>query len=247
MRCVYAAYGKPHIVEEGEMEKTVLLVEDNADIVAINREAFELEGYTIYVAYTLEEAWGHIQVECVHLILLDVMLPDGSGVEFCLKLRKAGYTTPILFLTALGEKQNVIEAIRSGGDDYLCKPYDLDELLVRAAALLRRAQWHQPNHSDGIQTYGPLTIDAVAMKAFLHGEDAMLTAREFALLTYLLKRRGEFIRVDELYEAVWQTKAQDAAATIRVHVNRLRTKLCLHESSGVQIDNKYRMGYRIWV
>lgn len=224
------------------MKRTVLLVEDNEDIALINQEAFVSDGFGVYTAHTLAQARALLAEADIRLIVLDILLPDGSGLDFCRALRRESLV-PVLFLTALGEKRQIIDGITAGGDDYLAKPYDLDELVARANALIRRAAWGVeavPRH-----VVGDLMLNMQTMRAFLGGEDARLTYREFLLLAYLLERRGQFVRAEALYANVWGQDAQDQTATVRVHVNRLRGKICLPEYPYLRIESKYGAGYRM--
>ena len=136
---------------------TILLVEDNPHIMKINAEVLSLHGYEVLRAGTAAEAREQLRWHPVNLIVLDIMLPDGNGIELCRELKER-YHIPILFLTALGENQDVVEGLRAGGDDYLPKPYDLEVLIARIEARLR-----SDANSRRYVCYGGLKLDTVSL------------------------------------------------------------------------------------
>lgn len=227
------------------MQQTILLVEDNKSINQINRQAFEMEGYAVVVAQTLSEAKSALAAGPVDLIVLDIMMPDGNGLDFCRELREDS-TIPVLFLTALGDKSKLLEGLRAGGDDYLSKPFMLEELLARAAALLRRAGQYM-TRTAGNTVIGPLRVDTASMKAYINDVDTLLTGKEYALMLVLMENRDRYISAEELYRTVWGFESVgDSAATIRVHINGLRKKLGSTDTNGIEIETGYKQGYRLW-
>ena len=158
---------------------TILLVEDNPHILRINAEVLGLRGYEVLRASTAAEARGHLQWHPVDLIVLDIMLPDANGLDLCRELKKQ-YHVPILFLTALGENQDVVEGLRAGGDDYLSKPYDLEVFVARVEARLR-----ERNDNRRHVSYGCLRLDTVSLTGFVNGQDIQLTQKEFTVLLLL--------------------------------------------------------------
>lgn len=228
------------------MSETVLLVEDNEEIAAINEEAFKMDGFETMKAFTLAQAREILQKKTIDLIVLDIMLPDGSGLDFCAEVRKESQV-PILFLTGLDDKEQIIQGIQVGGDDYLTKPYNLHELVVRATGLIRRSTWaHDGNRK---RVYGGLVLDMRAIRATIHGEDIHLSTREFALLAYLLDYKGQYINEERLCDAVWGGghSESDKVSTVRVYILKLRKKLCGRADITITIENEYKLGYRIWV
>jgi DNA-binding response OmpR family regulator len=199
----------------------ILLVEDNEKIVKANKEALEMEGYEVLTALSLAQARILFDEVKPDVILLDIMLPDGSGIDFCRAIR-AHTEAPILFLTALGEKHQVIEGLRIGGDDYITKPYDLDELVARIEAFLRRrTQARQPWREI---TCGDLLLDILASQAFLGGEDMLLTPKEFALLLVLVQNESKALSPKFLYEEVWHRPAWEETRAVTTNISRLRKK-----------------------
>ena len=158
----------------------ILLVEDNPHIMKINAEVLSLRGYEVLRAATAAEAREQLRWHAVDLIVLDIMLPDGNGVELCREL-KGRYHIPILFLTALGENQDVVEGLRAGGDDYLAKPYDLEVLVARIGARLRGTA-----EGKRYSSYGSLKLDTLSLCGYLEGKDMLLTHKEFSVLLLLV-------------------------------------------------------------
>lgn len=198
----------------------LLMVEDEADVLAINREYFEGKGYEVVPAITLEQARFQLEEHSPDLILLDVMMPDGSGLEFCSELRRKT-NAPVIFLTCRDENESVVRGLLQGGDDYVTKPYDLNVLNARVAAQLRRT---------GVMTAGrielyPLTIDFLSGEADLDGEIISLTQKELQLLGCFALFAGRRLSYDEIYRRAWGGSSPGAARTIAVHVANLRKKL----------------------
>ena len=176
---------------------TILLVEDNLHILKINADEFTDLGHTVLCTESLKRASELLMLYDVDLMILDVMLPDGNGVEFC-RNQLAYHSIPVIFLSALGENADIIEGLKAGGEDYLTKPYDLDILVARADVQLRRTKglrrW---------ESYEGLDLDTIAMAGFQDGEDLLLTRREFGVLLALVKKKKQYISKEELYSTVW--------------------------------------------
>ena len=202
---------------------TILLVEDNPHIMKINAQLLTLRGYQVLQAETAAQAREQLRWHPVDLIVLDILLPDGSGLELCREL-KAQRPIPILFLTALGENQDVVEGLRAGGDDYLAKPYDLEVLVARIEARLRAAE--EVRRYFG---YGGLKLDLLTMTGYVNGKDIQLTQKEFTAL--LLARAAERkISQEELMEALWGPDAHAESRALWTLISRLRKKLNSQES-----------------
>ena len=228
-----------------EDKSVILLVEDNEDIQKANHDFLELNGYTTPTAATLEEAWIIIRSNHIDIIILDIMLPDGSGFQFCEELREVS-DIPVLFLTALGEKNNLIKGLSLGGDDYLVKPYDLYEMLARIEALLRRAKRHNggsPEHRR--LTLGSLTLDFASQRAYIGDTDLLLKTKEFLLLRALAERTGMYATSEELYTLVWSAYKPSDDRALWVHVSGIRKKLAVLGAEGIVIEQKRMAGYRL--
>ncbi|MDM8200736.1 response regulator transcription factor [Allofournierella massiliensis] len=203
---------------------TILLVEDNPHIMKINAQLLTLRGYQVLQAETAAQAREQLRWHPVDLIVLDILLPDGSGLELCREL-KAQRPIPILFLTALGENQDVVEGLRAGGDDYLAKPYDLEVLVARIEARLRAAG--EVRRYFG---YGGLKLDLLTMTGYVNGKDIQLTQKEFTALLLLARAAERKVSQEELMEALWGPDAHAESRALWTLISRLRKKLNSQES-----------------
>ncbi|MDR3295567.1 MAG: response regulator transcription factor [Clostridiales Family XIII bacterium] len=203
--------------------KRILIVEDNERLNRLNCRALTAEGYDVLVARTLEEARGHLEHGEPDVILLDVMLPDGSGFAFCGEIRDK-VTSHILFLTARIEYEEKIEGLKLGGDDYITKPYRLDELLSRVGAALRRREI-DARKQDAPPLYGSLALDMTRRRASVKGADMELSPKEFDLLLFFLKNAGKLLRTEEIYAAVWRQSGAGDPNSLRMAISRLRKKI----------------------
>lgn len=217
------------------MKQTILLIEDNSDIMKINSSALTMRGYRVLEAETLEKSRALLEIERPDLIILDVMMPDGDGLNFCEEVREKS-DLPILILSALNENQDIVNGLMRGGDDYLPKPYDLDVLLARVGALLRRVG----RATETVLTRGTLTLDTVSQRALVNGKDTLLTPKEFAIILCLVRNEGRKIQTEQLYQAAWgQPMAEDTNA-VKINVSRLRKKI---EPTGFTIAFVRGAGY----
>lgn len=203
---------------------TILLVEDNPHIMKINAQLLTLRGYQVLQAETAAQAREQLRWHPVDLIVLDILLPDGSGLELCREL-KAQRPIPILFLTALGENQDVVEGLRAGGDDYLAKPYDLEVLAARIEARLRAAK-----EVRRYCCYGGLKLDLLTTTGYVNGEDIHLTQKEFTALLLLARAAERKVSQEELMEALWGPDARAESRALWTLISRLRKKLNSEES-----------------
>ena len=219
--------------------QTIFLVEDDANLNRINRLALETEGYTVYTALNLAEAREEL-LKCVpDLILLDVKLPDGTGYDFCKELRRQRRyeAIPILFLTSVTDGAGELEGLRSGGNDYLRKPYGIELLRTRVGNLLKLRE----NQSLRDIVLGHLTLKVKTMTAYIHGNDMGLMPKEFTLLLVFAENEGCDMEAGQLYETVWGTGMNDDTRALRFQVSSLRSKLI---GSGYTITAVYSKGYR---
>lgn len=199
--------------------KRILLVEDNEQIMQGNERMLKRRGYEVITALTLSEARIAIQAQMPDLFVLDIMLPDGSGLDFMAELRKYSQT-PILLLTGLTTSEDIVRGLSQGGDDYLAKPYDFGVLLARVEALLRRAE----NIPEKL-VRGRLALDVTANVATLDGVDLLLSQKEFALLLIFVQNEERFISAEYLYEKVWKQAMAGNSNTLKTTINRLREKI----------------------
>lgn len=208
------------------MTARLLLVEDEEHLAFALRFNLEAEGYEVTTAATLAEARGTLETGEPHnLIVLDVMLPDGSGRSFCEQLRRSGDRTPVLMLTAKNTPPDIIAGLEAGADDYLGKPFDLSELLGRITALLRRRQWDRgtPSVSDATTVaFGAATLDRATRRIRTGDNETELTELELRLAEYFVQRPNEIVRREALLEDVWGVSPNSQTRTVDNFVARLR-------------------------
>ena len=222
--------------------KTILMIEDNPDILWLNQRAFVSAGYIVKTAESLEEARSCMNKCLPDVIVLDILLPDGNGLDIIPEIRaKTG--APILMLTSLVDRDDRLAGLRAGGDDYITKPYDIDELVERVAAFLRREEMHRATPAREI-VRGPLKLDVVANRAMLYGEDIGLKPKEFAVLLVLVRNENRDVTAAELYETAWNMRAASDTRTLWPHISKLRRKLSVANDGLFSIESVYGTGYR---
>lgn len=202
----------------------ILLVEDNPHIMKINAEVLSLWGYEVLKAETVAEARRQLQWNSVDLVVLDIMLPDGNGVDFCRELKEHDHV-PILFLTALGDSRDVVEGLRAGGDDYLAKPYDLEVFVARIEARLRGK-----TNANRYVHYGCLRLDTVSLAGYVNDLDIQLTQKEFTVLLLLVQNAENKVSQAELMQAAWGIDSERETRALWTLISRLRKKLHGEES-----------------
>lgn len=214
----------------------LLLVEDSVFLGEAVRDQIAEEGHAVDWMQCLAHAKTSVATTDYNLILLDLMLPDGKGINFLKQLRKSGNTTPVIILTALDQLSDRIEGLNAGADDYLVKPFDLAELSARIAAVARRSSG---NPNPVMQLQG-LEIDLINHTVKRDEALINLTAREWALFEALLQQVGALLSRSQLEDQLYAFGAEIESNTIEVHISRLRKKLG-HEL----IETVRGMGYRL--
>ncbi len=195
----------------------ILLVEDDGALRSALEELLQREGYVVVKAPNAAIALESMGSE-IDLIMLDVTLPDGDGVSLCKKWRGRGVETPILFLTAKDEELDIVRGLDAGGNDYVTKPFRMQELLSRIRALLRR-------NGGGTISRSGIRLDKGKLQASRNGEDLMLTLTEYKILAKLISERGILTRA-ALLDALWDVDSRFVDDnTLSVHVSRLREKV----------------------
>jgi len=219
----------------------ILVVEDDPDILELLRFNLEEEGYRVETAMRALDGLDKLRTRPPGLLILDLMLPDLSGIEVCKRLRAAEATSrvPVLMLTAKGEEIDRVVGFEVGADDYVTKPFSVRELLLRVKALLRRAE-------PGTATTGPLHVGALVLdpeahRAQVDGKELPLTATEFKLLRYFLDHPTRLLTRDQLLEKVWGYAGDIESRTVDAHVRRLRAKL---GDYGDLVETVHGAGYR---
>ncbi|MBE9203368.1 response regulator transcription factor [Synechocystis salina LEGE 06099] len=224
----------------------ILIIDDDpaiSDLVSIN---LEMAGYDVQQAVDgIKGQALAVQLQ-PDLIMLDLMLPKVDGFTVCQRLRRDERTAdiPVLMLTALGQIQDKIQGFDSGADDYLTKPFDVEEMLARVRALLRRTDRipQAAKHSE-ILNQGPLTLVPERFEAIWFGKSIKLTHLEFELLHCLLQRHGQTVSPSDILREVWGYEPDDDIETIRVHIRHLRTKLEPNPRRPRFIKTVYGAGY----
>lgn len=211
----------------------VLLVEDDLRFAGALTAALRRSGYEVDHAPTAAAALAAGRCD---LVLLDLCLPDGDGLEVCRRLREAG-DVAIIMLTARGEERDRVAGLRSGADDYVVKPFGFAELQARVEAVLRRAR----PRLAGVRTVGRLRVDLDAHHAYLDGAPLVLTRKEFQLLALLVAQPEVAVRRERVLAEVWHTSWRGTSRTLDVHMATLRAKI----GDGAQIQTIRGVGYRI--
>ncbi|MCA9348195.1 response regulator transcription factor, partial [Candidatus Saccharibacteria bacterium] len=200
----------------------VLIVEDEPKIAKSLKRGLESETFSVDVVGDGDNALSYGRSSEYDVIIMDWMIPGSmDGPAVCDKLRAEGVTTPILMLTAKAEVDNKVKGLSSGADDYLAKPFAFDELVARLYALLRRPR----NFLGNAMVYDKLSVNSDSKQVFYDGELVDLTAKEFALLEYLLRRKGQVVSKLQLIEHVWSDDDDTLENTVEVYIGYLRSKI----------------------
>ena len=218
------------------MARTILLVEDNAKVMKLNSEALTMRGYRVLEAETLAKGRELFLSEKPDLIVLDIMLPDGNGLELCEQLREGIDRVPILFLSGLKEEDDMTAGFEAGGDDYLPKPYTLKMLFLRIENLFRR----EATLPQTI-TIGNLVLRVDSNRAFINGVDIGLSKDiEFSLMCIFAQNENKLFTSEQLYERAWGQPMGDDTRALRAAIKRMRPKL---SGSGYTITTEHGKGY----
>jgi DNA-binding response OmpR family regulator len=217
----------------------VLLVEDERPLATALRRTLEAEGFSVVVADDGVDGEWHTREEDFDVVVLDVMLPGLSGYDVCRRMRVRGDRTPVLFLTAKNGEFDEADALDIGGDDFMSKPFSTVVLSARLRALTRRA-----TSTDGPPlAVGPLRLDPALQRAWCGDRELHLTARELALLTYLVHRAEHVVSKQEILDHVWDQAFDGGPNVVEVYVGRLRRKL--EPTPDITIGTVRGLGYRL--
>jgi DNA-binding response OmpR family regulator len=219
----------------------MLLVEDDRRIVSFIKRGLEAEGHVVDVAENGRDALALAREAEYALIVLDRMLPLIDGLEVCRTLRREGHKSLVLMLTAKDSLQDKMDGLRGGADDYLTKPFAFDELLVRTEALLRRGRYQEPS---SVLRVGELTLDQETKKVVRGAREIRLTAKEFALLAYLMANAGKVMSRARILNNVWRYGFDPGSKVVDVYVRYLRSKIDA-EGEKPLIHTVRGFGYRI--
>lgn len=219
---------------------TLLIVDDESAITETLEAKFRKEGYTTFTADSAEEAMRLFKRVKPDLVILDIMLPNRSGFDFCRAVRKNNQT-PIIFVSARADEEDRVRGLEMGADDYVVKPFNMSELVARVKAILRRSQGEAP--SEVIER-GDLRIDPRTHEASLAGTLMTLSPKEFALLLFLAKNAGQVFTREALLDRVWGKDAYVTSRTVDVHVRWLRTRIETDPNAPSRIVTVRGVGYK---
>ena len=222
----------------------ILVIEDDTSILVGLTDLLETEGYVVCTAGDGEEALRVYRVEKPTLILLDIMLPEKSGYDVCREIRKTDDVTPILMLTAKGQEVDKVVGLEMGADDYIVKPFGVSELLARIRANLRRSQ-SKPRPKDASPiSFGDVVINPKTYKGTKGDKAFSVSARELALIRFLMDRDGEVVERFTLLDEVWGIRYEGTTRTLDQHIAKLRRKIEDDPSSPRFIQTVHGVGYR---
>lgn len=206
------------------MARNILLIEDEPNVAAFIKKGLEEQNYTVLLSYDGQTGLDLLGQKQIDLVILDIILPDISGIEICQKIRQLGYASlPILMLTALGTTENIVEGLNIGADDYLVKPFKFKELVARLEALGRRG-------NIAVSVMGPLTffdleLDREAKTVIRAQKTIRLTSTEFRLLEYLMLHKNKVLSRMDILENVWDIGFNMGTNVVDVYINYLRNKI----------------------
>ncbi|MCA9601097.1 MAG: response regulator transcription factor [Polyangiales bacterium] len=226
------------------MKRQILVVEDEPDLADLVAYNLEQEGFAVSVATSGATALSMARANCPDLVVLDIMLPDITGIDVCRQLRanKATQAVSVIVLTAKGEESDRVAGFEAGADDYVVKPFSPRELLLRVNAVLRRSAAGAEPSTEDVLTFGVLTINMPRHEVAVSGERVDVTPIEFKLLHDLATRRGRVQSRDDLLARVWDYAAGVESRTVDTHVKRLRVKL---GAASDYIETVRGIGYRM--
>jgi DNA-binding response OmpR family regulator len=218
----------------------LLLVEDNERFAALLKRGLSAAGFVVDVLVTAGDATATLRTRRFEIVVLDLGLPDVDGLEVLTEMRRRGDATPVLILTARGSLKDRVTGLQSGADDYLVKPFALEELIARLQALLRR-----PGNLLGVALkLGNVTLDTVARQIFVGDQPIFFSSREIAVLEHLLRRSGRVVAKALLEENLYGLSQEVGSNAVEVYVHRLRRHLA-EVGASVQIHTLRGVGYLI--
>lgn len=224
------------------MEKDLLLIDDDFDLSEITYDYLTDHGFSVEIAHSIKQANRVMENMTFKLIILDINLPDGLGFDFCIAVR-IGSNIPIIFISARTSHTDRITGLDIGGDDYMPKPYSLDELQSRIRANIRRWYSMERNQEHDYFEQDELKVDFKGRKAYVAGTLKVMTVKEFDILVYLIKNKGKVITKEMLYNKIWGEDSIGEISTISVHIRWLREKIEINPSTPQFIKTVWGKGY----
>lgn len=228
-----------------EKEK-ILVIDDEVEIAEFIKKYLLREGYCVYCGYNAGDALRLIRENKPDVIILDIMLPDTNGTEFCHYLRSEGIYTPVLLISAKDDDADKVLGLGLGADDYITKPFSPNELVARVKAHLRRNKILMARYKDTsvLLTFATMEIDVKRREVTVNGEPVYLTAKEFDLLVFLAKNPNQVFNRSQLYEKIWGLEACGDDRTVMVHIRNLRGKIEKDMSHPKYIKTVWGVGYK---
>ena len=217
----------------------VLVVDDEPQILRVMRASLPIRGYEVLTASSGKEALDQLSKQVPDLVILDLAMPEMSGLEVCRRVREFS-TVPIIILSAKGSESDKVAALDLGADDYVTKPFGMDELLARARAVLRRLS----TTNDRVLTVGDVTIDIDERRVVVSDKEIRLTPKEFDVLKYLVNNAGKVVTHRALLQTVWGWESTDQTEYLRVFINQLRRKIEVDASHPRYLITEPWVGYR---
>ncbi|MCP4045172.1 MAG: response regulator transcription factor [Gammaproteobacteria bacterium] len=214
----------------------ILIVEDNQEVARQIKTALEQELFVVDVASDGEQGWFLGDTEPYDAVILDLGLPRMDGLSLLQKWREAGNTVPVLILTSRDTWREKVTGLRAGADDYLAKPFELEEVMARVEALIRRAS----GHASPLLKCGPVELEPVSARVTMDGVPVTMTALEYRALQYLLQKKGSVVSKSELSEHIYGQDLERDSNVIEVLINRLRSKL-----DPALIQTRRGLGYQV--
>lgn len=225
---------------------TVLIVDDEKEIRDLLGLYLKNEGYRILYAANGADALSMVRKDTIDLVILDWMMPVMDGMQTCIELRKTHFM-PVLMLTAKGSDLDVMQGITIGADDYMKKPFNPLEVVLRVKSLLRRYKEYGaiPSKDTSVLTYGDLTLNTNSFECLKAEQLIRLTPKEFGILAFFLRHPNQVLSLAQIYENVWHEQAYESDNTVMVHINKLREKLEEDPRKPRYIKTVWGKGYRL--
>ena len=225
------------IVVGDDIMTDILIVEDDKELAGLMTDFLRTEGYIVSAVESGERAVELFDRYGARLVVLDINLPDVNGFAVCSKLRE-NTDTPILIVSARTDKEDKLNGLDLGADDYIEKPYDIDILLAKIKGIFKRRYQRQILSASGV------TLNLADRSAEIDGKPAELTAKEFDLLTLLIENQGKALKKEYLFSTVWGSDSDSELQTLHVHINRLRQKLGEDPKNAKRLLTVWGVGYK---
>lgn len=219
----------------------ILLVEDHKELADLIASFLKRDGYLVEIRESSEQALQFLELNSAKLILLDVMLPEMDGFGFCAAIRKKS-NIPVIILSAKADKEDKMNGFAQGADDYVEKPVDVDILLAKIGALMRRN--YDLKKENALIVSGAVSIDTDAKQVYFHGKEIQLTVKEYELLLLLVQNPAKTLRKEYLFNKVWGADSFSENQTLTVHIKMLRDKIEEEPKNPKRIKTIWGVGYK---